>query len=79
MDFDFLVLSDIHECQTGKHNCDADHSYGNIKTPMDPGCFCYFGHCTHAYDCTTHYPFPPPLLIVIYNANVLYNVKKELK
>lgn len=78
MDFDFLVLSDIHECQTGKHNRDTQIIHtATLQHQWIQDAFATLD--TALMPMTTHYPLPPPLLIVIYNANVLYNVKKELK
>ena len=46
-----FVFADINECETGEHNCDADHMYcNNTKGPF--ACLCKPGYTGDGLTCT---------------------------
>ena len=80
-----LLFADINECVTGEHNCDANRAYCN-NTKGSFACLCKPGYTGDGLTCignktkmftyneSNEYQSQAPD-----NANVLYNVKKELK
>ena len=46
-----LFFADINECVTGKHNCDANHTYCN-NTKGSFACLCEPGYTGDGLNCT---------------------------
>ena len=44
-------FTDINECETGEHNCSADHAYCN-NTKGSFTCFCKPGYTGNSLNCT---------------------------
>lgn len=46
-----LFFADINECETGEHNCDANHTYCN-NTKGSFACLCEPGYTGDGLNCT---------------------------